>query len=53
MRLLEGAHELLANGLLILVAAHFAAALRHAILLKDGVFSRMLPRWGRNAEASS
>ncbi len=50
---LEGAHELLANGLLIVVAAHFAAALRHAILLKDGVFSRMMPRFGRDAEAST
>ena len=50
---LEGAHEFLANGLIFLVAAHVAAALRHAILLKDGVFSRMLPRFGRDAEASS
>ena len=50
---LEGAHELLANGLLIVVAAHVAAALRHAIVLKDGVFSRMQPRLGRDAEASA
>ena len=50
---LEGAHELLANGLLIVVAAHVAAALRHAIVLKDGVLSRMLPRLGRDAEASA
>jgi cytochrome b561 len=43
--MLEGAHELLANALLFLIAAHVAAALRHAILLKDGIFSRMLPRF--------
>jgi len=49
----EGAHGLLANVLLFFVAAHLAAALRHAILLKDGVFSRMLPRFGREAEPSS
>ena len=50
---LEGAHELLANGVLIILAAHVAAALRHAILLKDGVFSRMMPRLGRDAAAAS
>jgi cytochrome b561 len=46
---LEGAHELLANGVLALVAAHVLAALRHAVMLKDGVFSRMLPRFARGA----
>ena len=51
---LEGAHELLANGALATIsAAHVAAALRHAILLKDGVFSRMMPRLGRDAAAAS
>ncbi len=49
----EGAHGLLANGLLFLIGAHVAAALRHAVLLKDGVFSRMMPRIGREAEPSS
>ncbi len=49
----EGAHEVLAYGLLAVLAAHVAAAFRHAIFLKDGVLSRMLPRFGRNAEPSS
>ncbi len=52
-QIFEGAHSLLANVLLFLIAAHVAAALRHAVLLKDGVFSRMLPRFGRSAEPSS
>ncbi len=45
----EGAHEVLAYALLALLAAHVAAAFRHAIVLKDGVLSRMLPRFGRDA----
>jgi cytochrome b561 len=49
----EGAHGMLANMLLFFIAAHVAAALRHAILLKDGVFSRMLPRFSRSGEPSS
>ncbi len=49
----EGAHGLLANALMVLVAAHVAAAVRHAILLRDGIFSRMLPRFGRDSEPSS
>ena len=44
--LFEGAHEVLANALLVPIAAHVAAALRHAFVLKDGVFSRMLPSFG-------
>ncbi len=50
---LEGAHELLANGLIFLVAAHVLAALRHAFVLKDGVLSRMLPRFGRAQPSSA
>jgi len=49
----EGAHGILAYTLAFLVAAHVGAALRHAILLKDGVFSRMLPRFGRAAPTSA
>ena len=49
----EGAHEALAYALLALLAVHVAAALRHAIVLKDGVLSRMLPRFGRGAGPSS
>ena len=49
----EGAHEVLAYALLVLLAAHVAAAFRHAIVLKDGVLSRMLPRFGRDAGSPS
>ncbi len=45
----ENAHGLLANVMLFLIAIHAAAALRHAILLKDGIFSRMLPRFARSS----
>jgi cytochrome b561 len=48
---LEGAHELLANGLIFLIAAHVLAALRHAFLLKDNVLSRMMPRFGQSSKA--
>ena len=50
---IEGGHGLLANVLLFFIAAHLAAALRHAILLKDGVFSRMLPRFGREPSSAA
>jgi cytochrome b561/polyisoprenoid-binding protein YceI len=43
------AHGLLANILLALIALHVAAALRHAILLKDGIFTRIMPRLSRRA----
>lgn len=46
--LFANAHGFLANVLMVLVGVHIAAALRHAILLKDGIFSRMLPRFGRS-----
>jgi cytochrome b561/polyisoprenoid-binding protein YceI len=42
----ENAHGVLANVLLVLIGGHIAAVLRHAIILKDGAFSRMLPRFG-------
>jgi cytochrome b561 len=37
-------HELIANAIFALVAVHVAAALYHAIVLRDGVFQRMWPR---------
>jgi cytochrome b561 len=49
----EGAHGVLANVLLFFIAAHVAAAVRHAVLLRDGVFSHMLPRFGQGAGPSS
>jgi cytochrome b561/polyisoprenoid-binding protein YceI len=42
-------HAIVAYVLLVLIGIHIAAALRHAILLKDGIFSRMLPRVGRGS----
>lgn len=39
----EEVHEVLANGLLILVAAHVLAALWHHFVRRDGVLRRMLP----------
>lgn len=43
-------HEFTANVLLFLIIIHVAAALRHAFVLRDGIMSRMLPRfWGRSA----
>lgn len=38
-------HEWLANLLLILIAAHIAAALKHHFINRDGVMWRMLPRF--------
>ena len=49
----EGAHSVIAYVLLFFIAAHVVAALRHPILLKDGVFSRMLPRFGQETRTSS
>ncbi len=40
-------HEFTANVLLFLIVIHVGAALRHAFVLKDGIMSRMLPRFGR------
>jgi cytochrome b561/polyisoprenoid-binding protein YceI len=44
----RNAHEAIGYVLLTLIAVHIAAALRHAILFKDGILSRMLPRIGRH-----
>ena len=39
----EDCHEILADGIMALIAVHIAAALRHHFILKDNVLSRMLP----------
>lgn len=39
-------HETVAAVLLVLIALHVAAALRHRFLLKDDVLRRMLPAAG-------
>lgn len=43
------AHGFISNVLLVLIAVHVVAALRHAILLKDGILTRMLPRLTRRS----
>jgi cytochrome b561 len=40
---LKGAHAIAAYLLAALVVLHVAAAIKHAVLDKDGVFSRMIP----------
>ncbi|MBI1890962.1 MAG: cytochrome b [Burkholderiales bacterium] len=40
---LKEVHELLTNGLLVVVGAHVAAALKHHFIDRDGVLKRMLP----------
>lgn len=45
----ESAHSVLGYALLALIAFHVAGALYHAVLLKDGIFSTMMPRLRRNA----
>ena len=45
----KGIHEFTANVLLFLIVIHVAAALRHAFVLKDGVMTRMLPRFRRRS----
>jgi cytochrome b561 len=42
---LEEVHETLAGALLVLVAVHVLAALKHQFVDRDGLLSRMLP-WG-------
>ncbi|QLG88257.1 cytochrome b [Chitinibacter bivalviorum] len=40
---LKEIHELLANGLMVLVGLHAAGALKHYFIDKDGTLARMLP----------
>lgn len=44
--ILEEAHELVADGLALLIILHIAAALRHHIQLKDDVLRNMMPSKG-------
>ncbi|MEO3473038.1 cytochrome b/b6 domain-containing protein [Roseomonas sp. CAU 1739] len=44
----KGTHELLANGLLAVVALHVAATLFHAFIRRDDVAARMIPRLARD-----
>jgi cytochrome b561/polyisoprenoid-binding protein YceI len=44
----HSAHGVISYVLLTLIAIHIAAALRHAIILRDGILSRMLPRFGQS-----
>ena len=46
---LEEVHETLAGALLVLVAVHVLAALKHQFVDRDGLLSRMLP-WGRSRD---
>ncbi|MFG1479216.1 cytochrome b [Xanthobacter sp. V4C-4] len=45
-RTVQGVHEWLANGLVIVALAHAAAAIGHHVILKDDVLKRMLPDRG-------
>ncbi|MFZ6819540.1 cytochrome b [Undibacterium sp. Ji22W] len=40
---LKELHEVLTTGMLVLVGLHFAAALKHHLINKDGILQRMLP----------
>jgi cytochrome b561/polyisoprenoid-binding protein YceI len=46
-------HETLSYVLIALVSLHIAAALRHGIIIQDGVLSRMLPKIGRRPSTSA
>ncbi len=50
--LFKDVHQVTAYTLLALVALHVAAALRHAFILKDGIMSRMLPRFAQAAKTA-
>lgn len=41
---LKTLHEILTTGMLMLIALHIAAALKHHFIDKDGISQRMLPR---------
>ncbi|MEQ1883052.1 MAG: cytochrome b [Burkholderiales bacterium] len=41
--MLQGIHEIASEVLIVLLVIHIAAALKHLIIDKDGVFQRMLP----------
>lgn len=43
----KGVHEVLANGLIAVVALHVLATLFHAVIRRDDVAARMIPRLAR------
>ena len=45
--ILQGIHKVTAGVLMVLITIHVAAALKHLLVDKDGVFQRMLPGIGR------
>ncbi|MBI4725183.1 MAG: cytochrome b, partial [Rhodomicrobium sp.] len=47
------AHIFLGTILLVLIAIHVAAALRHALVLRDGILARMLPQFGHRPHAAA
>lgn len=51
-RTLSVVHKIGAYLLTAVVAMHVAAAAHHALVLRDGVFSRMWPPWRRDASLS-
>lgn len=51
-KLAHGAHEILANVLIAILAVHAAAALWHHWIARDSVLRRMLPRRRADAELS-
>lgn len=50
---LKDSHRLLAYGGMTLLVLHIAAALRHQFILKDGLMTRMLPRWSSKTKDPS
>lgn len=48
---LRGFHELVTEAIIALIVFHIVAALYHAIVVKDGVTSRMLRFWRSNPSA--
>jgi cytochrome b561 len=48
---LEGLHEILAHGMMLMAGAHAAAAIYHQAILKDGLLARMMPRRAASGEA--
>lgn len=49
----NGAHQILAWGMVALLALHVAAALKHHLVDRDGVLGSMIPALARRQEAAS
>lgn len=41
----EGSHEIFGNIAIALIVLHVGAALKHQFISRDGLFTRMVPRW--------